>query len=106
MYVQMHNAGVWLFYELNKSDIIANFCENLDKPELKCEGTCHMKKMMVDEAGSTDQVPPSTIPEMLLFVSDLPNQEMNSNEISILYTPYQDQYVFEFLNDWEDPPKI
>lgn len=31
-------------YELNKEYIIKNLCENRDKPQLNCEGKCHLSK--------------------------------------------------------------
>ncbi len=33
-------------YKLNKDYIIAKLCENKDKPELKCNGTCHLAKQI------------------------------------------------------------
>lgn len=42
----------YIEYNLNKEFIIAELCENKDKPELKCNGTCHLAKQIekaVDE---------------------------------------------------------
>lgn len=33
-----------LEYALNKKYIVANLCENKDRPELKCEGKCYLCK--------------------------------------------------------------
>ncbi|RIJ33517.1 hypothetical protein [Pontibacter oryzae] len=33
-----------LGYELNKEYIIQNLCVNRDKPQLQCEGKCHLSK--------------------------------------------------------------
>lgn len=35
--------------QLNKEYITINFCENLDKPKMHCEGTCHLKKKLKSE---------------------------------------------------------
>lgn len=34
----------FLQYNLNKTFIAANLCENVAKPQLQCEGKCHLKK--------------------------------------------------------------
>lgn len=31
------------FFDLNKEDIVELFCINKDKPEMHCEGTCHLR---------------------------------------------------------------
>ena len=33
-------------YQVNKDYIIENYCINKEKPEMKCNGKCHMKKML------------------------------------------------------------
>lgn len=35
---------VFTGYLLNKKEITAAFCENKSKPQLKCEGKCHLSK--------------------------------------------------------------
>lgn len=37
-------------YELNKQYIIEHFCVNRDKPEMHCDGKCHLKKQLQAEA--------------------------------------------------------
>lgn len=55
---------------LDPVGFIEKLCENKDKPELECNGKCHLKKV-VDEATNNDQAPANTIEykELLLFVS-------------------------------------
>jgi len=33
----------------NQDFIAANFCENIDKPELECNGKCHLKKELAKD---------------------------------------------------------
>ena len=105
-YIQLYNAGVWVSYEINKSEIIQKFCENKDKPQLKCEGTCHMKKMMIDESSETgEKLPVVIIPEIQLFISETA-VEIGINEMPIEHlAAYVNYYSFDFLNDWVIPPK-
>lgn len=41
------------FY-LNRNYIATNFCENVDEPELHCEGICQLKKSL-ENAGEQEQ---------------------------------------------------
>lgn len=36
-------------YELNKAEIIANFCVNKSRPELKCDGKCYLAQQLQAE---------------------------------------------------------
>jgi hypothetical protein len=36
----------YIDYSLNKTKIIEMYCKNKDKPVLKCEGKCHLKKQL------------------------------------------------------------
>ena len=37
-------------YVINYDYISTNLCENIEKPELKCNGKCHLKKELASEA--------------------------------------------------------
>jgi hypothetical protein len=37
---------VCLNYEINKEYITLTYCENKDKPKLKCNGKCHLRKQL------------------------------------------------------------
>ncbi|ARS34075.1 hypothetical protein CA264_00705 [Pontibacter actiniarum] len=47
-----------LGYELNKTYIVKNLCVNRDKPQLGCEGKCHLSKSVKaasqESQGQTD----------------------------------------------------
>ena len=40
----------YLDYLINKEYIANNLCENIEKPELQCDGKCHLKKEVVKAA--------------------------------------------------------
>ena len=92
-------------YEINKSEIIQKFCENRDKPELKCEGTCHMKKMMVDEGSDAEQSPKTVIPEIQLYFSQDIIELMSIENQLDYQIRHKELYTFNFLNDLEIPPE-
>lgn len=39
-------VGNVLYYQLNIDYIIETYCVNTDKPELKCNGKCHLAKQL------------------------------------------------------------
>lgn len=65
---QMFSASfIVLNYEANQSYIIENFCENLDKPELKCDGKCHLAKQIKEDTEHKEEAL-IVLNEMLSFV--------------------------------------
>ncbi len=40
------NVFISVYYVWNKAYIASELCENKDKPKLKCEGKCYLKKML------------------------------------------------------------
>lgn len=65
---------------LNQAEIAATLCENKDKPEMKCNGKCHlMKELNKDEERKTDESGVITIREIFLFNP--------SAEIEVVHAP-------------------
>ncbi|MGO3182408.1 MAG: hypothetical protein ACTIJ9_06195 [Aequorivita sp.] len=46
-----------LDYVANYDYIVTTLCENRDKPELECNGKCHLSKELAKEAGADDKNP-------------------------------------------------
>ena len=52
----VYNVGFILYYELNLDYIVANYCVNKDKPELKCNGKCYlMQHLQLKEASKKQE---------------------------------------------------
>lgn len=84
------------FY-LNRAEITEKHCENKDKPELACEGQCHLKKQLENTRPTNDvkQDLPSSPRSFLLMFSffqagNYPTIQANSIEpkSSIFYTSF------------------
>ena len=45
----------YIDYVINKTEIIDKFCENKDKPELQCNGKCHLKKEIAKKVKSNNE---------------------------------------------------
>lgn len=44
-----NRSALYFSYLANKDFIKANFCENINKPKLSCDGKCHLKKQLDKE---------------------------------------------------------
>lgn len=47
-YQTFYNLGVTAYWVANRAYIAENLCENRDKPQMKCNGKCYLKKKMID----------------------------------------------------------
>ncbi|MFC2109062.1 hypothetical protein ACFLSU_00690 [Bacteroidota bacterium] len=45
LYGSLRVSLTYMFYSIDTEGFIALFCENIDKPELECNGKCHLKKV-------------------------------------------------------------
>ncbi len=100
-------AITYAYYYLDQSDFIALFCKNIDKPELKCNGKCHLKEV-VKEQTNTDQIPSKkfVLKKITLFF-EKPQQhtlyvivDKKSNQ-----KKYLNLYCFENLYEFYHPPQ-
>lgn len=46
MHGLLYNAILFVNYEMNKQEITEMFCVNKDKPELNCNGSCHLMQQL------------------------------------------------------------
>ncbi len=66
----------YAYYYADQSYFIAQFCDNIDKPEMKCDGKCHLKE--VTEKNATNDKAPSKMllsKSVVLFVQE--NKDIN-----------------------------
>ncbi len=55
----VHQALIYTYYVINKDFISQELCESKNQPQLKCEGKCHLKKVLyiTKKHSSTENVP-------------------------------------------------
>ncbi|MDQ8006713.1 MAG: hypothetical protein REI64_18050 [Pedobacter sp.] len=49
MFCITKNSALHTFYMLNTDGFISLFCENIEKPALKCNGKCQLSKMVKEQ---------------------------------------------------------
>ena len=92
---QVSNTFVWFNYEVNKAAITEEFCVNKAKPELKCNGKCHLAEQLSEPVQPLGSQPAETvfIPQLQLFFvfaegafATLERQPLCNATINNLYT--------------------
>ena len=98
----------YAYYELDPVGFIEKLCENKDKPELQCNGKCHLKK--VAENNTDNQQEPAkstTLKEINLFVIDkfdyllIRTIRKDNNNYD-----YKNLYVYSSIQQIDRPPEV
>lgn len=93
-------------YSYNNKLFIEKYCENKDKPELKCNGKCHLKKVM--NSGEESSENNTSILFDIVFNSSVENKSKNSfhfeSSKKVIYSKNQikDSLTIFFI---DHPPK-
>ena len=113
---QVNSFYQFVHYKLNQEEITLEFCINKDKPEMQCDGKCHLAKKL--EQGPTYSVEVNTknkqlpfpqeklrLQEEILFLSDLDIfiPKLFYKKVQPLYF-YQNLLSEAHLNSLERPP--
>ena len=99
----------YAYYELDPVGFIENLCKNKDKPELTCNGKCHLKK--VAQSQDKEQSTPESIidfKELTLFSNTLEVIVFTQKKYIQKQSPiaYQNLYRFNNSNDCFHPPRV
>lgn len=108
----MYYVGQVLYYELNIDYIVDTYCVNKDKPELKCNGKCHLAKQLQpvsNDNNSNDAI--SSLVEAFTFVyyNEYPSLAfhtvffLESREASFFHT---NNYAYSFTHSYFKPPIV
>ena len=97
-------------YEINKKYISEVLCENKDKPKMKCNGKCHLKKQLKianDEPEEQSSPVPtfSKIKDLTTLLFEKKLQCLNSIRINGNIVFYIENYQSIFCSNIFHPPK-
>lgn len=97
------------YYHIDTIGFIEAFCVNQEKPELKCNGKCHLKK--ISKAQDKDQKTPESIvdfKELLLFTMVMEPIVFQQKILLKKQNPntYHNLYSYSNINDCFHPPKV
>lgn len=98
----------YAYYNIDAVAFIERLCENKDKPELECNGKCHLKKVAENNANN-DKEPAKSVnfKETTLFVVEL----MKYDFIKISFKNnqlgnYNNLYAFSLVDSFDRPPQV
>ena len=107
LFNSMQVSLTFAYYKIDPIGFIEKLCENIDKPELECNGKCQLKK--VAETNSSDN---KNVPNIIDFKEILLYKESTNNYILVkdlekIYQNYNYQNFYEFLkfSDCFHPPQ-
>lgn len=106
LYNSLRVSITYLYYNLDTKGFIEAYCENKDKPELQCNGKCHLKKVTKTTDEEKNQPIQLTDFKDILFY----NQKISSilfhiKTIEKRPTFYnQNLYNFKLLETFFHPP--
>jgi hypothetical protein len=109
-YTEIKTFLVTIDYFINYNYIAKNLCENKDKPKLKCNGKCHLKKELkkVEESKQTNKKIPVTETKREPFV--ITHTNLNLSFISTLKPNFPEYTILSikevYLNLQTPPPKF
>lgn len=105
------DAVVYVSFKLNQSQIAKTLCINKDKPEMKCNGKCHLKTQLEESKKERKDEPysvPSENEQIIVWLIESNNladnlKYGNSNSLNIEdhFIPHDD-HIDRFFR----PPKV
>ncbi len=106
---QVSNTILWVNYELNKQAITEEFCVNIEKPELKCEGQCHLAEQLSETSPSPESNQPAEVnylPEIPLFYQEIPEVNLSVDEDNLLNDHSLHFYRYSPVFEIDNPPRF
>ena len=97
------------FY-INQAEIIEEFCENKAKPELNCNGNCHLTKELSKQIDKTSPQEKSGISFSIFLpiaYNDIQSIEIDQCELIINHNSYyKNNYHYLVLDNILHPPQV
>lgn len=111
MFCITKNSVLYAFYSLNTEAFVALFCENINKPVLKCNGKCQLAKIAKEEQkAQAEKVLSSLQNEVFVYCQYSSNAGLSLDFICEIFVvaaifPKENYaYLYFFIND--KPPQF
>lgn len=107
----LNRVWVWVSFQVNREYIAKYLCENKDRPEMKCAGTCHLMKQMAAAEQQDAEIPPlKNHFEVIFFITsftlDFQLNTVLRQVAPIFFLPYQLGNVRTCSTGIDHPPRI
>jgi hypothetical protein len=101
---------IFVCYQLNKNFISTTLCENKNRPKLKCNGLCYMKKQLKasDENQNNTPISIKDFSEVVLFCSHSEIKLIKHNSLQNLYFSILEisEYPSPFFEIFQPPKAV
>ena len=97
----------YIDYLVRKSYIISNFCINRDKPEMGCDGKCHLNQKLTESSRNEDKNPAPVPLKQWKIPEFLPGIKISNDILQGFATKtflYINNYSFQFATSVFHPP--
>lgn len=64
-------AFTLIHFSINQEEIIEEFCVNKDKPELNCNGQCHLTEVLANQVNEDSGIQEQSIIELPFFLGKI-----------------------------------
>ncbi len=104
------NNILYVIYDYDTELFVSMFCENIDRPELECDGKCMLADMQEDQSDNKNiaHVLKQLQTEILYCNNpvsfDFPEKEIISYE-KLTISPYLYSYHFLYTRESNEPPR-
>ena len=108
----MYFVGNVLYYQLNIDYIIETYCINKDRPELQCNGKCHLANQLqiADDENSSETAMYKVLHEAFYPLFFQLDKRLDTNEIFGLeasrHWRYRSNLKHRYLSDCFQPPEF
>ncbi len=95
-------------FTINQERITEEFCENKDKPQLKCHGKCYLSKILAEQLESEDKslLPDISKEDPIGKVGPMFVIPPNDSNFFLTPPPYIKDAKSDYLKVIDNPPKI
>lgn len=103
----LSKLGLLTFYHFYTEYIIEEYCENKDQPQLRCEGTCFLKKGLGKEDHNTKSNSETSkqIEVPTFIISSCFKESVIFKQFIQLFPEIKNSYLFLFTSIPFQPPK-
>lgn len=107
----LYNIGYVAYFELNIDYIVETYCVNKEKPQLQCNGKCHLATQLTTTSDTTEESASlNTIFEVFIPVYFQEHKSISLYKINTLQTlnnwKYSNTFNSVFSDPLDHPPQV
>jgi hypothetical protein len=107
LFSQFNSSIILINYEFNKESIAEKYCVNKNKPEMKCNGKCHIKTELEKSKQQSNKMNFFKENEMVkLFVSAFQLKDEHFDITGQFFSPYIINLSSRISDITTPPPKL